>query len=442
VDNPEGYIALCVAENKLAQEVFANRLMRPSTALEAFSDSVAYNYNGMLGLPIAREAVARFLEKRFLLSPRVQGGGGGVLMSDGERSLVSSDRINPEHIAIAAGASSILNHLFFSISEPGEGVLIPAPFYAAFVSDMKVVAGCIPIPVHSANPVRGPTVDELEAAKQNAERNLGVKVKIFLITNPNNPLGVAYDQEMVRKWILWARSYSIHCIVDEIYALSMHQVQHKFVSVIRILENVLDDDVHFVWALSKDFGASGFRIGVLYSQNEDLLQALSNLSIFSCVSHPMQLVMADILLDDAFVEPYLISSRKKLRQSYALCTAKLDEMVIDYVPADAGIFVYCDFSSLLPEQTFEAERKLRKLIETYARVVLTPGESQYDQKPGRFRICYAWVGEDVLEIAMERLSFLIIKLRKMDWINELHVEYLSDVIDGAAQRVAARRRLC
>ena len=289
MDNPEGYIALCVAENKLAQEVFANRLMRPSTALEAFSDSVAYNYNGMLGLPIAREAVARFLEKRFLLSPRVQGGGGGVLMSDGERSLVSSDRINPEHIAIAAGASSILNHLFFSISEPGEGVLIPAPFYAAFVSDMKVVAGCIPIPVHSANPVRGPTVDELEAAKQNAERNLGVKVKIFLITNPNNPLGVAYDQEMVRKWILWARSYSIHCIVDEIYALSMHQVQHKFVSVIRILENVLDDDVHFVWALSKDFGASGFRIGVLYSQNEDPCHWRKHHSLFrsSRRGHPV-----------------------------------------------------------------------------------------------------------------------------------------------------------
>ena len=180
--------------------------------------------------------------------------------------------------------------------------------------------------------------------------------------------------------------------------------------------------------------------GICYDGAVWIIDALTFAELFD-YKHPMQLIMADILLDDAFVEPYLISSRKKLRQSYALCTAKLDEMVIDYVPADAGIFVYCDFSSLLPEQTFEAERKLRKLIETYARVVLTPGESQYDRKPGRFRICYAWVGEDVLEIAMERLSFLIIKLRKMDWINELHVEYLSDVIDGAAQRVAARRRL-
>eukprot|EP00586_Coscinodiscus_wailesii_P022445 CAMPEP_0172514652 /NCGR_PEP_ID=MMETSP1066-20121228/261694_1 /TAXON_ID=671091 /ORGANISM="Coscinodiscus wailesii, Strain CCMP2513" /LENGTH=144 /DNA_ID=CAMNT_0013295395 /DNA_START=59 /DNA_END=490 /DNA_ORIENTATION=- len=48
--NPEGHIALCVAENKLIQEPLAYRLMQPQTAITAFSNSIAYDYSGFLGL--------------------------------------------------------------------------------------------------------------------------------------------------------------------------------------------------------------------------------------------------------------------------------------------------------------------------------------------------------------------------------------------------------
>lgn len=73
--------------------------------------------------------------------------------------------------------------------------------------------------------------------------------------------------------------------MDEIYALSTHKKQdHGFESVISVLENKLGNDVYMLWALSKDFGSSGFRVGTIYSQNEKFMEALSNLSIFSGVS--------------------------------------------------------------------------------------------------------------------------------------------------------------
>jgi hypothetical protein len=50
-----------------------------------------------------------------------------------------------------------------------------------------------------------------------------------------------------------------------------------------------------------------------------------------------------------------------------------------------------------------------------AKIVMTPGESQREMKPGMYRICYAWVSPDVLSIGMERLSRLVAKLRRMDW---------------------------
>ena len=169
------------------------------------------------------------------------------------------------------------------------------------------------------DPVRGPTIEELEVASDMAEKNIlkkGKKVKMLLLTNPNNPLGTVYSPNVVMSAINWAKSRKMHTIMDEIYALSVQsssdhrdsyplsldqkQSSYDFISVINLLDNDLGDDVHFVWALSKDFGASGFRIGILYTQNELVLRALSNLNIFSCVSHPMQLIMADFLVDDVY----------------------------------------------------------------------------------------------------------------------------------------------
>jgi 1-aminocyclopropane-1-carboxylate synthase len=195
------------------------------------------------------------------------------------------------------------------------------------------------------------------------------------------------------------------------------------------MNNDLRDDVHMLWAVSKDFGASGLRVGILYSQNEKFIAGLANVNIFSCVSGPMQYLVAELLTDDPFVDSFLDESRRRLLTSYRICTIKLEEMVLPYVHPEAGLFVYVDFSSLLPEKTFEWERKLVDLMFQYARVVLTPGESQRDPKPGMFRICFAWVSPVVLGMAMERLSRLVAKIRRFDWV-DLNERSLAGVIDS------------
>ena len=408
--------------------------MQVGTATAAFSDSTVYCYNSFLGLPVARDAVAYFLAKRFLFAQEPN--------LEPEQAL---QHVRPQHVAIGSGCAAVLHYLFFILGEPGECCLIPAPYYARFDSDMKSLAGIIPFGFQMANATMGPTEKDLNLAYIQA-MSQGLTPKFVLLTNPNNPLGVVYKPYVLRDAIQWARKRNIHTIVDEIHALSaqnfegqepqsMHQHQYQlnnnnlnnlhsrnnlnygFQSIIKVLDNKLGTDVHMVWGLSKDFGASGLRVGVLYSQNEMFMQALlaSNISIFSCVSGPIQYVVSELLTDDTFVDHFLQESRDRLRRSYEICVLKLEEMVVPYVPAEAGLFVYIDLSSLLPQKTFEWERKLSHLIFNYARIVLTPGESQHEKTPGMFRICYAWVSPDVLEIAMERLSRLITKIRRMDW---------------------------
>ena len=176
----------------------------------------------------------------------------------------------------------------------------------------------------------------------------GLRVKFLLITNPNNPLGVVYTSKVILDSINWSRDRKMHILVDEIYALSVHKVNTKvdefetfhyfhshklcfdscntqesgdnFQSVIKILDNKLGNDVHFLWALSKDFGSSGFRFGVLYTQNKLLVKALGNLNIFSGVSNPVQAVTAKMLSDDVFVDKLLDNSRILLENSYPNAT--------------------------------------------------------------------------------------------------------------------------
>jgi hypothetical protein len=109
----DGFVLLCMAENKLAMDILSNRLQNPSTTITAFSDPIVYCYNSFLGLPVARQSVAYFLAKRFLHTRNattmdsnnhlVQTRGTGVSL---EKALQS---INPAHIGIGSGAVGVLH---------------------------------------------------------------------------------------------------------------------------------------------------------------------------------------------------------------------------------------------------------------------------------------------------------------------------------------------
>jgi 1-aminocyclopropane-1-carboxylate synthase len=330
-------------------------------------------------------------------------------------------------VVVGAGAASLLNHAFTLLLSPGDAVLIPAPYYAAFENDMKVLAGCVPIAVPCADASSGPTPKDLQAAFDTAEAD-GLTVGMVLLTNPNNPLGCVYSPGVVQAAISWSRSRGLQTIVDEIYALSTFDE-----SAVETFESVLKhggvpylgNDVHVVWALSKDFGASGFRCGFLVTGNEDLKQALGNVNCFSCLSHPMQLCLADVLSDVAFVDSYLAASRAALSKCYNITTTALSRMNIPFTPAVAGMFLWIDLRGLLPEDSWEGEEAVTTLLFDEGGLVLTPGGAQRANAPGFYRLCFAWNTVDVLNMAMERIDVVVKTIRARGWV-DLEVEERDD----------------
>jgi aspartate/methionine/tyrosine aminotransferase len=392
-DNVKGDIPMSIAENKLC----ADFLMEKIKSVQRYSFDVL-NYTDVTGLPRVKTVLATFL---------------------GER-IFGGHRIKPENLVIGPGCTGLLFQLSLLLFEENDSVLIPAPYYPAFDADFKNMGGVTTVPVWPIGevPVTGSSSDASkwilnniseEALNDAYERSLtaGHTPKVLLIVNPGNPTGVVYTKKQVQTAINWTKRRNIHLIVDEIYALSVYNSPTPFVSIVKMMENNLGDHVHILWGLSKDFGASGLRVGVLYSQNKALLSAFSSFQVAFQVSNIVQEMMSHILQDSLFIDAYFAQNRLKLKYSYDILRSNLEPLGIKIItPAGASIFVFVDFRILLKEHTFEGERILFDLLCAYG-VVITPGESCHCQIPGFFRICFAYVNVTSLLEALRRIKEIV-----------------------------------
>lgn len=388
--NPMGGIPLAIAENKLSADLLLAKLK----TFHGYTAAVL-NYTDTTGLPAAKAAIAQFLESY----------------------VFKCSSVLPSNLVVSSGCTGILNELSILLFDKDDSVLIPAPYYAAFDPDFMSIGSVTVVPVWPVgviNPyadfvmanqwiIGNLTVESLDDAHTRATA-AGHKPKALLIVNPGNPSGTIYTKEQLLIAVTWTRKNSMHLIVDEIYALSVYDSPIPFTSIVSLLENQLGDDVHVMWGLSKDFGASGLRLGVLYTQNKQLLSSITNMNTAFQVSNLVQEMAAYVLQDRVFIDSYLYETKLRLKRSYDILRTHLEAMGIMVVtPAGAGIFCFADFRVLLTEQTFKGEEALFNEMADRG-VILTPGKSCHCQIPGFFRVCFAWVSVKSLLEAIRRIK--------------------------------------
>ncbi|GLT48762.1 hypothetical protein SLA2020_223680 [Shorea laevis] len=109
------------------------------------------------------------------------------------------------------------------------------------------------------------------------------KVKAVLVTNPSNPLGRTLIQEEVNSLISFANDKEIHIINDEVFSRTVFY-SPCFTSVMDAVSNRNLQDcsvwsrIHVVYSLSKHLGPSGFRVGMICSNNEAIVSAATKKS--------------------------------------------------------------------------------------------------------------------------------------------------------------------
>uniref|UniRef100_A0A8C4QY19 Aminotransferase class I/classII large domain-containing protein n=1 Tax=Eptatretus burgeri TaxID=7764 RepID=A0A8C4QY19_EPTBU len=232
------------------------------------------------------------------------------------------------------------------------------------------------------------TVPKLEAALTSAQ-DKEICVRGLILINPHNPLGDIYPADDLMSYLQFAKRHKLHVIMDEIYMLTIFKEGVEFTSVLSF--DCLPDPsrTHVMWSLSKDFAASGLRIGVLYTCNSEVIQALGKIAYVHGVPGPLQSSVAQLLRDREWIDSeFLPTNRARLLAAHTYMAGRLRSMGVPYLDRASGLYIWANFQQFLKEPTFEAEVELwRALIQ--AKVLIGHGQAFLCPEPGWVRLVFS-----------------------------------------------------
>lgn len=352
--NPDGFINLGTSENHLLWDIVGPRLesAKPLRAADT-------HYDYLYGSQRLRRAIAQFLCRM-----------SGVKLIDANALTVTS------------GASAALEMLLYCICEPGDCVLIPAPYYAGFDFDLEARIGVKAVPVL---PEQASSMDESLEQTFAEARAQGSKIKALLVTNPGNPTGAIYDRKTLLEMEAFCRRHDLHCIFDEIYAHSCFG-ETAMVSALALFSS---DRVHVLYGFAKDFGLSGFKVGVVHTHNNELNSALHTLAYFSPVSTSTQHLLAELLEDTQWIDHLLQQNRIRLAEAHQFVALAMQRYGIAWREAEAGLFLLINLRANLAESSAQAEMQLWEHLLNWHKVNISPGSLFKCNEPGWFRLCFA-----------------------------------------------------
>ncbi|KAL0330031.1 UNVERIFIED_CONTAM: 1-aminocyclopropane-1-carboxylate synthase [Sesamum radiatum] len=255
----------------------------------------------------------------------------------------------------------------------------------------------------------------LETAYKKAQES-NIKVKGLLLNNPSNPLGTVIDRETLTDSLLFTNEKNIHLICDEIYSATVFS-KPGFTSIAEIVQENTDCNrnlIHIVYSLSKDLGFPGFRVGIVYSYNDIVVNCARKMSSFGLVSTQTQHLIASMLSDDVFVDRFIAESSKRLETRHGILSAGLAQVGIGSLKSNAGLYCWMDLRRLLKEPTFEAELELWRVIINDVKLNVSPGASFHCSEPGWFRVCFANMDGETVMVALNRIHKFVTQKKGSD----------------------------
>ena len=170
--------------------------------------------------------------------------------------------VSSEDIIISTGGSEALLFAMGSVTDPGDEIIIPEPFYANY-NGFATASGVKVVPVIS-------TLEEGFALPpiSDFEKLISDKTKAIVICNPGNPTGYLYSEDEIRQLAELVKKHDLFLIADEVYREFAYD-GHKHHSVMK----QRDRDAHTIMidSVSKRFSMCGARIGCIVSRNKELM---------------------------------------------------------------------------------------------------------------------------------------------------------------------------
>jgi len=180
------------------------------------------------------------------------GAGSPALIERIEEKLRRENGIDPgrgARVMVTAGANMAFVHVVFAITQPGDEIVLPVPFY--FNHDMAIeMAGC--------RTVRVPTDARYQLDVDAIRRAITPRTRAVVTVTPNNPSGAVFPEASLRAVNALCAERGLFHIVDEVYEYFTYDGAQHFSP-----GSISGAEAHTIsmYSLSKAFGFAGWRIG-------------------------------------------------------------------------------------------------------------------------------------------------------------------------------------
>lgn len=187
---------------------------------------------------------------------------------------------NPENeIQVSVGAMEGLYLALLALLNPGDEVIIPAPYYVNYT---QMVAMCHAIPVIVDNP----EVKDLHYRLEDIAAAITPKTKAIMINTPGNPTGIILSQELLHGIADLAIKHNLIVLSDEVYKCLVYDAKgwKSIASFDGMRERTL-----IINSLSKEFCMTGYRIGYVLGPSE-VITSMTKLqeNVAACAPLPSQ----------------------------------------------------------------------------------------------------------------------------------------------------------
>lgn len=299
-------------------------------------------------------------------------------------------QVTRANVIVSNGAKQSLFNVLSALIDPGDEVILLAPYWVSYPEMVKLVGGKIVV-VTAADGGFIPQLAEIETA-------LTARTKAILLNNPNNPSGTIYPESLIAGLVELCETRDIDLIMDDIY--------HKLIfdnEVVKPGYDYSDLDVEesktiIVNGVSKTYGMTGFRIGWVVARQE-IIKAMNKIQgqTTSCAH-----IVSQAAAQGALTGPQdcVEQLRLSIQNNRNVLLQEMATLPGVKVHKPGGTF-YCfpDFSAINPDSEALAAFLLEK-----ARVVTVPGKAF--GKEGHLRISFAGSMDDILE-GMKRIRWAL-----------------------------------
>ena len=343
-------------------------------AAKACYDPANYKYTPTAGLPELRDAV--------------------VAKSMRDSGL----EISASQVLVTNGGKHAVATAFMSVLNPGDEVLIPAPFWTTYPEAVYLTGvTAVPVMTSEANGFHV-TVDDLERART-------PKTKLLVFVSPSNPSGAVVAPEEVAAIGRWAAEHDVWVLCDEIYEHLVYG-DARFVSM-PVVAPELGDRWIVVNGVAKSYAMTGWRVGWMIAAPDVMNAAINYQSqTTSNISNISQRAAIAALTGDLMAVGEMRTVFDRRRQTMSAMLNAIDG--ISCAEPEGAFYCYPNVTGLLGRslggRVANSSAELAEVLLETIKIAVVPGEAF--GTPGFFRLSYA-LGDDDLKEGLERLGAFV-----------------------------------